>query len=169
MSSSTNAGVPRRSSLNRLSDELNKWCERLMFVLLVLMTLTATAQVVFRFFFTALSWSEELSCFLLVFVSLLGSAIAFKRGSHLSITFLSDRLSPTLKKVVATIVSLMGIGFFSIVAYYGAFLMQAESGQLTPALQISMMWIYLMYPIVGTITVIHLLNGMVDAWKGARS
>ncbi|MFA6506738.1 MAG: TRAP transporter small permease [Treponemataceae bacterium] len=169
MPSTTNAGSSRRSPLNRLSDELNKWCERLMFVFLILMTLTATAQVVFRFFFTALSWSEELSCFLLVFVSVLGAAIAFKRGSHLSITFLSDRLSPMLKKLVATCVSLLGIGFFGIVAYYGAVLMQSESGQLTPAMQISMTWIYLMYPIFGFVTVIHLLDGMIDAWKGAAS
>lgn len=169
MSPKTTSGENRPSPLKRLSDELNKWCERAMFALLVLMTLTATAQVVFRFFFTALSWSEELSCFLLVFVSLLGAAIAFKRGSHLSITFLSDRLPPAMKKGVAAVVSLLGIGFFGIVAYYGVILMQSEAEQLTPAMQISMTWIYLMYPIFGGVTVVHLLDGMVDAWKGASS
>jgi TRAP-type C4-dicarboxylate transport system permease small subunit len=52
-----------------------------------------------------------------VFVSLLGSAVAFKRGSHLSITFLSDRLPPPARKVTASVVALLGIGFFGIVAY----------------------------------------------------
>lgn len=155
--------------LKRASDTLNKWCEALMFALLVLMVLVATAQVVFRFFFTALSWSEELSCFLLVFASLVGSAVAFKRGSHLSISFLADRLPPTMKKVVATVVALLGIGFFAIVAFYGAQLMLSESAQLTPAMQISMSWIYLMYPVLGTITMIHLMDGLADIWKGAKS
>lgn len=165
---------PRNSSggadiLKRASDTLNRWCEALMFALLILMVLVATAQVVFRFFFTALSWSEELSNFLLVFVSLIGSAVAFKRGSHLSITFLADRLPPALKKAVASVVALLGIGFFAVVAYYGAQLMLSESAQLTPAMQISMSWIYLMYPALGTVTVVHLLDGLVDIWKGGRS
>ncbi len=166
MSSSTNTGDARRDALKVLSDALNKGCEALMFALLVLMTLTATAQVVFRFFFTALSWSEELSNFLLVFVSLVGSAVAFKRGSHLSITVLADRLPPLAKKLVASAVALLGIGFFAVVAFYGADLMRSEAEQLTPAMQISMSWIYLMYPVVGTITAIHLLDGLFDIWKG---
>jgi len=167
MSSRTTTEGGRRDLLKSLSDGLNKGSEALMFVLLILMTLTATAQVVFRFFFTALSWSEELSNFLLVFVSLVGSAVAFKRGSHLSITFLSDRLSPTAKKAAASLVALLGIGFFAIVAVYGADLMRSEASQLTPAMQIPMFWIYLMYPIAGTVTAIHLLDGLVDIWKGA--
>jgi TRAP-type C4-dicarboxylate transport system permease small subunit len=163
MSSSSIPGVA--GILKRASDALNKACEAAMFAALILMVLVATAQVVFRFFFTALSWSEEMSCFLLVFVSLLGSAVAFKRGSHLSITFLSDRLPPPARKVTASVVALLGIGFFGIVAYYGAQLMRSEAAQLTPAMQISMGWIYLMYPVLGAITVIHLLDGLVDIWR----
>lgn len=168
MPAETTPGTAGRSFLKRLSDELNRWCERAMFATLILMVLTATAQVVFRFFFTALSWSEELSCFLLVFVSLLGAAVAFKRGSHLSITLLSDRLPPTAKKILSTVVSLLGVAFFAVVAVYGARLAKSEAAQLTPALQLSMTWIYAMYPVLGAVTAVHLLDGLADTWKGER-
>jgi TRAP-type C4-dicarboxylate transport system permease small subunit len=66
------------------------------------------------------------------------------------------------------VVALLGIGFFAVVAYYGTQLMLSESAQLTPAMQISMSWIYLMYPALGAVTVVHLLDGLVDIWKGGR-
>lgn len=150
--------------LRAASDAANKASEVLLFVLMVTMVLVTIAQIVFRFFFNALTWSEELSCFLLVFASLTGSAVAFKRGSHIAVTFLSEKLKPTGKKVLATVVNLLGLGFFIIVAVYGALLMKAESGQLTPALQISMAWVYLMYPVIGAVTILHLLDGLVSIW-----
>ena len=155
--------------LHSLSDIVNLWSERALFILMILMVVVTMAQVVFRFFFDALTWSEELSCFLLVLGSLVGSSVAFKRGSHIAVTFLSEKLSPTAKKIMATVVNLLGLGFFGIVAVYGAMLMKAESGQLTPALQISMSWIYLMYPVVGTITMLHLLDGLTFIWRKEAS
>ncbi len=152
--------------LHALSDRANRWSERLLFVLIVAMVLVTMAQIIFRFFFDALTWSEELANFILVGASLVGSAVAFKRGSHISITFLSEKLPAGARKILATLVFLLGIGFFAIVAVYGALLMKTEGGQTTPALQISMLWIYLMYPVVGTVTAIHLIDGMVRVWEG---
>ena len=158
----------RAPFIHVVSDRLNRWSEKALFCLMLLMVLVTVAQVVFRFFFDALTWSEELSCFLLVLASLVGSAVAFKRGSHIAMTFLSDRLPATAKKSLATLVYLLGLGFFGIVAYYGAVMMRAEGGQLTPAMQISMGWIYLMYPVVGGVTALHLLDGIVTTWEGGR-
>ncbi len=154
--------------LHGLSDVLNAWSERALFVLMLAMVAVTSAQVFFRFFFEALSWSEELSCFLLVLGSLVGSAVAFKRGSHIAVTFLADKISPGARRVLATVVYLLGFAFFAIVAVYGAILMGSEAGQLTPALQISMKWVYLMYPVMGTITAIHLLDGIARTWEGGK-
>lgn len=155
--------------LHGLSDTVNLWSERLLFVLMLAMVGVTTAQVVFRFFFQALTWSEELSCFLLVLASLVGSAVAFKKGSHIAVTFISERLPDTARKALTTLVYLLGLVFFLIVAYYGAVLMKFEAGQTTPALQISMKWVYLMYPVAGAATSLHLLDGMVRVWTGGAS
>jgi len=156
-------------ALHKMSSWVNVICERFLFGLILAMVLVTTAQIVFRFFFEALSWSEELSCFLLVLASLVGSSIAFKRGSHIAITFIVERIPETPRKMLATVVYLLGLAFFCVVAIYGVVLMRAEAGQVTPALQISMKWVYLMYPIFGAATALHLADGVVSTWEGARS
>jgi TRAP-type C4-dicarboxylate transport system permease small subunit len=151
--------------VHALSDHANRWSERALFVLIAGMVLVTMAQIIFRFLFDALTWSEELACFLLVFASLAGSAVAFKRGSHIAITFLSEKLPKGARRILSTVVYLLGLGFFIIVAVYGVVLMKAEGEQTTPALQISMAWIYLMYPLAGTVTAIHLIDGIVRVWE----
>ncbi|MBN2875759.1 MAG: TRAP transporter small permease [Spirochaetales bacterium] len=168
MPSGNQTGERRRPLIHQLSDRANLYSEWVLFAMMLLMVLVIVAQVIFRFLFDALTWSEELSCFLLVFASLLGSAIAFKRGSHIAVTMLRDNLPAGARKVLATVIYALGLGFFSIVAYYGAVMMKEEGGQLTPALQISMRWIYLMYPVVGGITALHLLDGIVTTWEGGK-
>ncbi len=158
-----------RPLLQVLSDSVNRLSERLLFFLMLLMIGVTTAQVFFRFFFEALTWSEELSCFLLVLASLLGAAVAFKRGSHIAVTFVTQKLPPGLQKGMAVLVNLLGILFFAIVARYGAVLMRTEASQTTPAMMISMSWIYAMYPVLGAVIILHLAAGIGEVLKGGRS
>ncbi len=163
--SSTEEGKANTGLLHSLSDRINTITEAALFVTLVLMVIVTVAQVVFRFFFTALTWSEELACFLLVFASLLGTAVAFKKGNHIAVTFVLDKLPPAAKKVMQTVIGFLGIGFFAIVAWFGAVLMKSEAGQITPAMQISMKWLYLMYPLVGCVVMIHVVDSLTAIWK----
>lgn len=169
MNGTTQQEGASRSLLQVLSDSVNRLSERLLFFLMILMIGVTTAQVIFRFFFEALTWSEELSCFLLVLASLLGAAVAFKRGSHIAVTFVTQKLPPSLQKGMAVLVNALGILFFGIVAYYGAVLMKTESSQTTPAMMISMSWIYAMYPVLGAVIILHLAAGMGEILKGGRS
>lgn len=162
---SVTEGGKRKSFLHSLSDRVNAVTEAALFVTLVAMVAVTVAQVIFRFFFEALTWSEEMACFLLVLASLLGAAVAFKRGSHISVTFLLDKLPPKGKKVMLSFIVLLGIGFFAIVAYYGAVLMGSEAGQKSPALQLSMSWVYLMYPVTGGVTILHFVDALASIWE----
>jgi len=163
--SSTEGGKAGKSLLHSLSDRVNTITEVALFVTLVTMVIVTVLQVVFRFFFDALTWSEELACFLLVLASLLGAAVAFKKGNHIAVTFLLDKLSPVAKKLMQTLIGFLGMGFFAIVAWYGVVLMGTEGGQLTPAMRISMKWLYLMYPVTGCIVVLHIADSLADTWK----
>ena len=151
--------------LHHLSDWTNRVSEVGLFIFMILMVIVTTLQVVFRFFFTALSWSEEMSCFLLVFVSLLGTAIAFKRGSHIAINFLIDKVRPGAKRLILTLIQALGLVFFGIVSFYGAGLMRAEASQLTPSMEISMKWVYLMYPAVGAVIMLHMVDALMKIWE----
>lgn len=153
------------SLLHRISDRANALTEGVLFASLLVLVAVTFLQVVFRFFFTALSWSEELSSFLLVWVSLLGAAVGFKRGSHIAVTFLVDKLPPKARRVMQTFIGLLGIGFFGIVVWYGGVLMKTEASQVTPAMGLSMRWIYLMYPVCGTLIILHIVDTIAEAWR----
>lgn len=156
----------RRSPLSLLSARINHICEMALFVLMIAMVLLTTLQIFCRIFADALIWSEELTRFMLVGASLLGATVAFKKGSHISITFLTDRLSKGPRKAIALAMQLVALYFFWVVGWYGYTLMKSMSFQTTPALGISMQWVYLMYPVFSVIVIIHLLDGLISIMRG---
>jgi TRAP-type C4-dicarboxylate transport system permease small subunit len=158
-------GPGARPLLLSWSDALNTASERLLFFLMLAMIFFTTLQVVTRVFFTALSWTEEITCFLLVLASLVGTAVAFKRGSHIAVTFLIEFLPAAGQKAMAVLVHLLGIAFFAVVAGYGALLMRTEAQQTSPAMQIPMVWVYTVFPVVGGLIILHLVVGIAATWR----
>jgi TRAP-type transport system small permease protein len=158
----------KAAPLSRLlawSDRINGWSEKALFGLMLGMIFFTTLQIVCRVFFTALSWSEELTCFLLVYASLVGAAVAFKRGSHIAVTFIVQRLPAGIQKASAVLVHLLGIGFFAVIAFYGVLLMKTESHQTSPAMMIPMVWVYMIFPVLGGIIILHLLTALSQTLK----
>lgn len=147
----------RESFLQRTSRRVNVFCEAGLFASMVLMATITLLQIVFRLWFRALTWSEELTCFLLVAASFLGSAVAFKRGAHIAVTILLNLLPPALKRLTLLFIDGVGVAFFAVLTYYGAVLCHQEAGQTATAIALSMSWIYLIFPITGTISILHLL------------
>ena len=65
----------------RISDFLNRICERALIILLAAMAVAVFLQVLFRYLLhLPLFWTEEFARYCLVWASLLGAAVALKRG-----------------------------------------------------------------------------------------
>jgi TRAP-type C4-dicarboxylate transport system permease small subunit len=159
------ASAAPRPLLLTWSDRINGWSEKALFGLMLAMIFFTTIQVIFRVFLTALSWSEEVTCFLLVYASLVGAAVAFKRGSHIAVTFIVQRLPAGSQKALAILVHLLGIVFFVVIAFYGLLLMKTESHQTSPALMIPMVWVYMIFPVLGGVIILHLLAAIGQTLK----
>ncbi|MDR2174304.1 MAG: TRAP transporter small permease [Synergistaceae bacterium] len=147
----------RRSFLGRLSDGVNSVCEVGLFATLALMTGVTILQIVCRIGFRALTWSEEATCFLLVFASFLGTTVAFKRGSNIAVNFMLNVLPAPLKKIVTIAIELTGIVFFGVTGWYGAVLCIEERMQMASSMPISMAWMYLVFPLTGAVAILHLV------------
>jgi len=166
-STAAGGGPVARSRLFRVSDALNRVSEQLLFVLMLGMILCTTLQVISRVFFAALSWTEEMTCFLLVIASLVGTAVAFKRGSHIAVTMLVERFPAGGQRALAVGVHLVGIAFFLVMAVYGFLLMRTEARQISPAMEIPMFWIYAVFPLIGGLVILHLVAGIAQVWRRA--
>ena len=151
--------------LEKLSDSLDSVFRFALFVTLVSMIVVITAQVIFRFFFDALSWSEELSRYLLVWSTFIGTTVAFKKGAHIAVTFGVDFLPLHLQKIVRTLSCvLMGI-FFGITIWYSIYLFKMQVFQMSPAMGIKMRYIYMIIPICFSVMSVHLVNQLVSLWS----
>jgi TRAP-type C4-dicarboxylate transport system permease small subunit len=55
------------------------------------MVFFTSLQIIARVFFTALSWSEELTRYLLVWSTFIGAGCVYKRGGHINVSFIQDK------------------------------------------------------------------------------
>ena len=163
---SANLSRPR-SLLGKLSDGVNTACEMGLFATLTLMTVLTILQIVCRMWFRALTWSEEAVSFLLVFATFLGAAIAFKRGSNIAVTFMLDALPKPFKKAALILIQLLGLAFFGVTTWYGAALCFQERMQFASSMPISMGWIYMVFPLTGAITMLHIANHVENLFRYA--
>lgn len=81
--------------------------------LLGIMSLITFVNVINRYFFSkSLAFSEEITVNLFVWITLIGIAIAFRRGSNLQMTNLYDKFSPGLKRLSNLVSGLIGLAIF---------------------------------------------------------
>lgn len=155
--------------LKRFSDTTDSIVCKIVFLLLAGMIAAITLQIVFRVFFQALTWTEELSRYLLVWSSFLGATLAYKRGMHISVTIFIDKLSGTSKKWAACFSIALSMTFFITATVYGFKLMSMQSIQLSAALRIPMKYVYLGMPVSFIIMAVHGLSeifGQFTSMKG---
>lgn len=131
--------------------------EPLAALLIVAEVVILAAGVVFRYgLHNALSWSDELSGILLLWLAMLGSVVAYRRREHIRITALERIASPRMRSVLDAVSSVV-VALFCIEmlpASYG--LMTQEAAQTTPALGIPHSWI--LAGIVAPIALIFILS-----------
>lgn len=110
-------------------------------------------------------WSEELARFLLIWISLLGGAVAFGEKAHLGVDYFVGKLDSSVQKGIA-IVSQLIILFLAIALFiYGGsrvVLIQLSIGQETPALGWAMGYVYLGLPIAGIFIVLFTVEQMLE-------
>lgn len=147
---------------------IDKIEEIIAIVCMVIMTVLTFANVVSRYVFSAsFSFSEEITTYLFVLLSLIGTAIAAKRRAHLGLTILTDAVSPQVKKVLHVIGYLFAVAFSGAIFYYGIrmVLSQRELGQVTANMQWPE-WIFGSFvPIGAFFVVVRFLQALIEEVK----
>ncbi len=96
-----------RSGRNRTIGFLVRLLEFLTIVIFAALVLDVLWGVVSRYVFGAQSrWTEELAIYLLVWVSLLGSTLAFRDQAHLGVDYFVGKLDQTARRLAAIIAEL---------------------------------------------------------------
>ncbi len=129
--------------------------------LLVILLCTVTAGVVFRGINHPLSWTDEISGFLMVWLACLGWMIATRRGSHIRIRLLQDRLPASTWRTSEVAIQLAVAVIGAVVAWKSIHLIQVNADIEAVSLPISTAWMYAPLLPAGLVT---LVQALCDIW-----
>jgi TRAP-type C4-dicarboxylate transport system permease small subunit len=159
-----------RAALRALRDALTRGLELFLVATMALLVADVVWGVFTRYALgQQAKWSEELARFLLVWVSLLGGAVAFGTRAHLGVDYFVNRLHPDARKLTAVVAHLAVLFFAAAVLLFGGTRVVSEAlalEQTTPALGWKMGWVYLALPISGFFVVLYTLENLVETLAG---
>jgi C4-dicarboxylate transporter DctQ subunit len=135
---------------------IRKATEVIIVFLFSVMVFAVFLQVVARYAFNSPpSWTEELARYCQVWIILLASSICIRKGSHLAVDYLSHKFSPFLSRVIQVLISILMAVYVAVVTFFGWRLMLIGHYQVSPAMQINMSYIYIIFPLGGLLMFIE--------------
>ena len=130
---------------------------------ILLMTGMVLVQVVLRYIFRSpLPWVEEVSVFLMIWMTFVGAGVAIRAGAHIAMTLLLERLPARITRPLLTLSHLIILVFLLILIHEGWLLVLAAEGQRSAALGIPMVWPYFTMPLGACFMVTQLFAVMLD-------
>lgn len=156
--------------LRRLRDGMTRALEAVIVAAMALLVADVVWGVFTRYALgQQAKWSEELARFLLVWVALLGGAVAFGTKAHLGVDYFVDHLHPAARKLTAVVSHLVVLFFAGEVLLHGGTQVVREAlilEQTTPALGWKMGHVYLALPIAGLFVVLYTVENLVETLVG---
>lgn len=137
-------------AVTRLEDALG-------FAFLVIMVVLVALQVVTRYLMpTPLPWTEEGARFCVVWLTFIGAAMGIRNHGHFAVEILVQKLpKPWIHYAQIALLTVVGI-FSAVLLYNGMMILDIVKHQVSPAIEISMFWLYLSIPVGALLILIHI-------------
>jgi TRAP-type C4-dicarboxylate transport system permease small subunit len=116
----------------------------------------------------ALSWSEEIAKFLMVWLTFTGAPIALHQGGHVAIELLPDALPARLRQAVRLAVFLIILALMAVFVHQGMVLAWNARMQIAATLSFgfSLFWIFVAIPVGGALMFCVALELALRALRG---
>ena len=128
--------------------------------LVITVCVVVLLQVLMRYLFAYPNpWSEEVSRFAFIWVSLLGASLAVEHRAHFGFDEVTKKLAPRAQRAVETFAGGVVLLFALLLVATGIALMDLTMGERSAALNLPIALVYAAVPVSGALMVIHLLAG----------
>jgi TRAP-type C4-dicarboxylate transport system permease small subunit len=120
----------------------------------------ALAGTVSRYlpFLPPIAWGEEVTRYAGIWSVFLVSGLGLRHGAHLGVDMVTSRLPTGARRLVYLLVHGLILAFVVLLLVAGIRLVRENTGQLSPALEWSMGWIYLCIPIGAGLMLVEVLG-----------
>jgi TRAP-type C4-dicarboxylate transport system permease small subunit len=105
-------------------------------------------------------WSEEITRYLLVWLTMMGATVLLWRNDHIQLDLLNVRLSKRLQFYLSIVLRLLILGFLVILVQQGWLAALARSATRAPASNLNLFWPYLALPVGGAIMAFVTIVGL---------
>jgi len=158
------------NNLRNFVDKVNQILHWASIISITIMLFIIFLQVIFRYLLhNSLTFSEELARYLFVWTVFLGSAVVAKNDGHIIVGVLTHRLSRAKAKYMKIAAYASTMVFVSILFFQGIKMMSLVSFQHSPALGISMSYVYLAIPVSMFVMFFNIIFLIVDVLHEGRA
>lgn len=149
-----------------ISLALNRVVERACVLLLLLLVLDVWLGVLARYVLpVSITFTEELARYLMIWVALLAISSAVVHRQHIGVGFLFERFPAGLRRWLSLGFSLIGCGFFVVLAYYGGGMVERAMNRSTMIFGMPRGYAVAAVPVAALLAAVQLvLMGIQDFW-----
>ena len=142
------------STFDRALIRLNRWA---VIAILAAMAVMVFANVALRFLTDhSIVWVEEVSRYLMIWLTFLGAGLVLRYGGHIGIDTLQNAF-PRHAVVIRVAIYALLLVFFAIMLWLGSRYAMLTWGQTTPVMQIPIGVVYLAIPFGFGLLIVHLV------------
>ncbi len=143
----------------RILDQINFWinkvCTYIIGFLLTVITVVLFIQVVARYVFsTGTFWSDELARYSMVWLVLVGAAVAVREKSLMNVDVL-ESLFPKSRVILNIFQSITILVYSAFILYIGFGTLELVSAQRSPNMGLSMSFVYAALPVAAVLLILH--------------
>lgn len=139
--------------------------EKLNVALMAFLLMAVTVTVVLRYFFNiSFIWAEELILFTFIATTYFGVVMCVKEDEHIAIDFFVNKLPLLGRKVVETLISLIGIVTLLWLAKVSLGWIETVGGTLSSGLKLPYKYVYSWMPFSFTVCAIYEVRKILGRW-----
>lgn len=157
----------KRNQMKNFRTFLDNLEENVLLLMFALLVIVSFMQVVMRYLFQdSLSWSEEFSRYLFIWLTWMSTGYAVRKHRHLRIEVLSDFLGEQ-GKIILDILAMTvwcAFGLFLVSKGWTITSLLWRRGQITAALEIPMAITYASVPFGAAVMSMRLLDEIIASW-----
>jgi len=132
-------------------------------VLLAVIAVLGLWQVVARFVLSQPStWTEESMRRLLIWMVMLGTVVAFRRGALVSVDLMVRTAKGIWLKVVRTVITTTALAYLAVLVWYGINLVTRIRFQTFASMELSMAYAYAALPVGAALAMLAVVANHID-------
>lgn len=135
-------------------------------ILFATMVISLFYQIIMRFVFeNANSWSEELTRYSFIWMTMLGSSLATRRNRNMNVDFVVNKMPEPLRKINNVLTKTLILAFIMVIIIYGIGLVGMTHKQMSPGLKLPMSYMYSAIPTGGILMLIFTIENIINDFK----